>query len=39
MNRQVDNVVVFGVDGSAPSTAAALWAAEEAQRRGATLRL
>jgi len=39
MNRQVDNVVVVGVDGSAPSTAAALWAAGEAQRRGATVRL
>ncbi len=37
MNRE--NVVVAGVDGSAAATAAAMWAADEACRRGATLRI
>ena len=33
------NVIVVGTDGSGPSTAAVRWAAREAQRRGADLRV
>lgn len=39
MNMQRTNVVVVGVDGSECATVAADWAAAEAQRRGAELRM
>ena len=39
MTRPTENLVVVGVDGSASSMGAAMWAAAEAQRRGATLKL
>lgn len=39
MRSHVDNTIVVGIDGSNSSTAAALWAADEAQRREAQLRL
>lgn len=39
MNVHVENVIVAGVDGSESSNAAALWAAAQAQRRKAELRL
>lgn len=39
MNVQRENVVVVGVDGSECAAAAGRWAAAEAQRRGAELRM
>lgn len=39
MNMRRTNVVVVGVDGSTCAAKAALWAAAEAERRGAELRL
>lgn len=39
MNTHQKNVIIAGVDGSDSSNAAARWAAEEAQRRKAELRL
>jgi nucleotide-binding universal stress UspA family protein len=39
MGITTENVVVAGVDGSTSAAAAALWAAGEAQQRGAALRL
>ena len=39
MSAEIANVVVAGVDGSVSSMAATLWAAAEAQRRGARLSL